>query len=233
MKTAITFIYTPAFCILLTTHALNDSEYQYTIQSMQGWTIHVQNELLGAQKELGGKVLKLLETKLYEINRTVPKEALKALHEVPIWVDVKAKQFPCAVYHPSPDWLREHGFDPSKARSVHIANAENFLKWTLDQPSMVLHELAHAYHHQVLGYDCPEIKNAYQRAVKSGTYESVLHYNGTMGKAYALNNDQEYFAELTEAFFGTNDFYPFVRAEVMKHDPEIYSVLTNLWKIGK
>jgi hypothetical protein len=39
----------------------------------------------------------------------------------------------------------------------------------------------------------------------------------------------EYFAEATEAFFGTNDFYPFVRAELLQHDPELFKLLETLW----
>jgi hypothetical protein len=44
-----------------------------------------------------------------------------------------------------------------------------------------------------------------------------------------MNNDQEYFAELSEAYFGTNDIYPFVRAEVREHDPEGYRMLRKVW----
>ena len=51
------------------------------------------------------------------------------------------------------------------------------------QPSMVLHELAHAYHHQFLGYDYKPIKEAYTQAVNSGIYESVKHANGKMRRA--------------------------------------------------
>jgi len=43
------------------------------------------------------------------------------------------------------------------------------------------------------------------------------------------NNHKEYFAELSEAYFGTNDMYPFVRAELMKHDPEAHALLKKLW----
>ena len=57
----------------------------------------------------------------------------------------------------------------------------------------------------------PELKAAYENAVNSKAYESVLKIAHTEEKAYATNNPQEYFAEATEAFFGTNDFYP-VRA---------------------
>ena len=42
-------------------------------------------------------------------------------------------------------------------------------------------------------------------------------------------NAKEYFAEASEAYFGTNDFYPFVRAELKKHDPEMFRLLEKLW----
>jgi len=201
----------------------------YTVKKIRGWTVQVHNQLLNSEKDLGGKVLDLLDAKLMDINRVVSPKALEQLHKVLIWVDVDNENFPCAVYHPSPKWLSEHGMDPRKARSVHISNAKNFLKWTIEQPSMVLHELAHAYHHQVLGYDNPLIKQAFKKAVDGGLYKSVMRYNGEMQRAYALNNDQEYFAELSEAFFGVNDFYPFVKAEVMQHDPDMYKILPELW----
>jgi len=53
--------------------------------------------------------------------------------------------------------------------------------------------------------------------------------NGKTERAYALNNDQEYFAESTEAYFGTNDFYPFIRQELKEDDSNIYSVLEKAW----
>jgi hypothetical protein len=43
----------------------------------------------------------------------------------------------------------------------------------------------------------------------------------------------EYFAEATEAFFGTNDFYPFVRAELKRHDPAAYELMNELWGVGE
>ena len=54
------------------------------------------------------------------------------------------------------------------AGGVELANARNFLDWTLEQPWMVLHELAHAFHHKFLpgGFENKELKAAYQNAVK-------------------------------------------------------------------
>jgi hypothetical protein len=57
----------------------------------------------------------------------------------------------------------------------------------------------------------------------------VLDYAGRRRKAYAASNVEEYFAEATEAFFGTNDFYPFVRPELREHDPELFRVLERIW----
>ncbi len=201
----------------------------YVVQEIEGWAVHVNKCLLDEQKVVGDKVLRLLEVKLCDINRVVPKKALEELHRVPIWVEFEDKDVKCMCYHPSRRWLMEHGFNPEKAKAVEIGNAKAFLTWTLEQPSMVLHELAHAYHHRVLGYENPDIREAYKRAVESKSYESVLHYTGGEKRAYALNNDQEYFAELTEAFFGQNDFYPFVRAEVMRYDLQMYETLKKLW----
>ena len=42
----------------------------------------------------------------------------------------------------------------------------------------------------------------------------------------------EYFAEASEAYFGTNDFYPFVRQELEQHDPEMFLLLKKLWRDG-
>ena len=49
-------------------------------------------------------------------------------------------------------------------------------------------------------------------------------------KHYGLNNEKEYFAEGTEAYFYRNDFYPFVRAELKEHDPDLHAVLAKIWE---
>ena len=95
--------------------------------------------------------------------------------------------------------------------------------------SIVLHELAHAYHHRVLGYDDERIVAAYQRALNSGQYEEVLRYSGVRERHYGLNNEREYFAESTEAYFGINDYFPFVRAELLAHDAGMHRLLEEIW----
>ncbi|MBE3070238.1 MAG: hypothetical protein IMZ66_08370 [Planctomycetes bacterium] len=202
----------------------------YRLQDIEGWPVYVHQRLVeGDRKAIGDETLKLLRSKLLDANRRFPKEALGDLHKVKIWLEADSKDVVAACYHPSRGWLEEHGFNPEKAKSIEIGRPENFLAWEDHQPAMMIHELAHAYHHQVLGYDQPDIKAAFQRAVEGKSYESVLRFDGRPGRHYALNNDQEYFAETTEAYFATNDFYPFVRAELEQHDPEMVKVLRKVW----
>jgi Mlc titration factor MtfA (ptsG expression regulator) len=100
---------------------------------------------------------------------------------------------------------------------------------------MVLHEMAHAYHHQFLegGFGNPSVRAAYERATKAGLYDKVQHIRGRDEKAYAATDPQEFFAECSEALFGTNDFYPFVRSELKRHDPQTYETLRKAWGVGE
>jgi len=203
---------------------------KYTIRTIEGWKVYVSKELLAAPKKLGDRVLKLLSTKLFDISRVVPPKALVELRKVSIWMELDNKVVVCGAYHPSVRWLRGHGQHPAKAKSIEFGNAERFLSWSHVQPWMVLHELAHAYHDRHIGHRHKELNEAFKQAAEKKLYGKVLYYNGAMRKAYAGGNVHEYFAELTEAYFGVNDFYPFVRAEVIRHDPKMYELLGKLWK---
>jgi len=204
---------------------------RYEARQIEGWSVLISKDLLRDEHELAERALVLLRYQLYQIVRRVPDRAVEKLRTIKIWVEEKEPNTPCMAYHPHADWLREHGVNPDKARSVELANVRNFLAWTREQPWMVLHELAHAYHHRVLkgGFENAEIKAAYDRARGAGLYRSVLRINGKDDEAYAATNPMEYFAESSEAFFGTNDFYPYVSSELRRHDPNMFALLETLW----
>jgi hypothetical protein len=213
-------------------HAAEPVPPTYTEQSIEGWQIHVNDRLLadGPDAELGRRALALLQVKLFEVLHVVPGDIAPTLQSVPIWIEVdNDRQGPGACYHPSADWLRDNGFDDRKAKAVEICRADNFVSWSHDQPAMLIHELAHAYHDQQLGFEEPRIQAAYESARDAGIYDDVLRISGVHERAYAMENQKEYFAELTEAYFGTNDFYPFVRAELKEHDPAAYELLREIW----
>jgi hypothetical protein len=205
----------------------------YETRRIEGWTVVVNKGLLGGEPELADRTLTQLRIQLHEAARRLHPGPLGKLRGVRIWVEQAEPHFPCMVYHPDPGWLREHGMNPEKARCVEISNARNFLAWTLEQPWMVVHELAHGFHHQFLdgGYDNAEVRSLWERATRDGLYRSVLRINGREERAYAATNPMEYFAEAAEAFFGTNDFYPYVRSELRKHDPEMFDLQAKVWGV--
>ena len=207
----------------------------YEARHVEGWRILVNKRFAKEEPGRCDEVMTLLRFQLYQVPRVVPAAAVEKLKKVTIWVEADEPHHPCMVYHPDPGWLREHGMNPDKARCVEISNAERFLEWTKSQPWMVLHELAHAYHHQFLpgGYDNLELRDAWRRAtVDERRYDAVLHFSGRTERAYAVNNPMEFFAEASEALFGTNDFYPFVRAELAAHDPETHALVRRLWGLN-
>lgn len=207
----------------------------YDDQSIYGWTVRVNHALSQGEPKLSARVLELLKFQLYQITREVPRPALGKLQTVVIWVELNDPLFPCMCYHPDHDWVVAHGLDARKTHGVELANSRNFLQWEHRQPWMVLHELSHAYHHDFLpgGFDNPQVEAAYNNAKDKRLYDAVLRNSGRTERAYALTNRMEYFAECSEAFFGTNDFYPFVRPELKVHDPDGYEMMKAAWGVGK
>lgn len=201
----------------------------FETRSSEGWTLRIDRRLLEAEKEVGAKALQLLDDQLRVVIRLVPAKAVEELRKVPIWLCVDEGTGAGAEYHPSRDWLENNGYNPDKAKGVELGKAANFLAEIRRQPVLVLHELAHAYHDRVLGFDHPGIKSAYEKAKAGGRYDKVLFWDNRQVKHYALTTPQEYFAEGSEAFFGTNDFFPFVRAELKDFDPELFRVLRETW----
>lgn len=134
-------------------------------------------------------------------------------------------------FHPSAGWLTGAGYDAAREGTVEILNMSDFLEWRAEQPMMTLHELAHAYHWRT-GFEREDVRAAFEAARAAGLYEAVGHAlagEGETRRAYAMTNDKEYFAELSEAMFGRNDFYPFTREELRAHDPEGYGAVARAW----
>ncbi|MFN0068577.1 MAG: sialate O-acetylesterase [Limisphaerales bacterium] len=204
-------------------------------RDLEGWTVWVNPALLDAdERPATEQALALLAKQLAGIRRVVPTHHVSRLQEVPLWFNPPYDGVrPTAEYHPDAGWLRANRRDPAMARAVEFTNT---LLWEGEDrrmPMLALHELAHAFHDRVLGHEHAGILDAFAAAKSSGAYDHVKRWTGdefTTDRAYALNNEQEYFAETTEAFFGRNDFEPFDRAELQAKDPKMYDVLQAIWK---
>jgi len=206
------------------------------LREIEGWKVYVEPALIdGEYREEGEKALVMLANHLQRIKILVPAEPLAKLQTIGIWIEHDHPTLKPMQYHPSREWLVAHGHDPRLARKVHITQAREMFSRSqmLKHPAMVLHELAHGYHDQVLGFDQPEILAAFNKAKESGSYESVLLYTGKKVRHYGMSNHKEYFAEGTEAYFYRNDFYPFVRAELKEHDHTLHDILEKVWGPAK
>ena len=212
----------------------------YETRTLRGWTLHIHRELLAADARLTATALELLDKQLVEITKVVPKAAVAKLQKVPLYFNPEYPGVrPSAEYHPGADWLRKNGRDPAMARAVEFTNVRTFQAEVNRMPWFVLHELAHGYHDRELpkGFGNPEIAAAYTRAKDSGKYDKVERHFGngrpnTFEKAYAMTTPMEYFAEATEAYFGRNDYFPFTRDELKKHDPDMHELLGKLWGVA-
>lgn len=210
----------------------SDRFYVPVEQELEGWTIAVDPQLLADEnKAVGQQAMKALANHLQRITYIVPEQPLEQLRKMRIWIELENPVLGNMQYHPGKDWLVKNGHDPRLVKHVHIPRAKRLLDrrtWA-KHPYVVLHELAHAYHDQILDFQNAEVLAAFHAARESGIYEEVLLYTGKKTRHYGLTSQMEYFAEATEAWFGVNDFYPFVRAELNEHDPRMYELLQKIW----
>lgn len=207
--------------------------YDPVEKNIEGWTVKVDPALLAKEnEEVATQAFTALANHLQRIKFIVPKDRCEQLQKLPIWIELSGN-LKNMQYHPDRGWLVANKHDPRLVKHVHIPQAKELFAphtWA-KHPYVVLHELAHAYHDQFLegGHGNKEVRAAYEKAMEAKTYEKVLLYNGREVRHYAATNPAEYFAEASEAYFGTNDFYPFVRSELQRHDPEIFALLEKIW----
>ena len=205
----------------------------HTPRKLEGWTIQVDDRLLEpATKDQLDAALRFLAAKLVDIKMVVPADKVAKLQQVTLVLDQEHGNLKSMQYHPSSGWLKNNGYSAELAKCVHLPRLVDLVtkRNINEQPWVILHELAHAYHDQVLGFDNPRIRDAYENYKKSGRGEKTLLFNGNRVKHYALTTPMEFFAEMTEAYFGVNDFFPFTRGELRESEPEIFELLKQVWE---
>lgn len=204
---------------------------------IEGRNVYVDSvALTGPNSTRTKEALALLSSNLKLIDGLhIKKEAKAFMKKVHFFMDWNLDHNHAANYHPY-KWssLESDELAAKKYHGIDIININNYINTThSNQPYMILHELAHAYHDQVLKYNNAKIQAAYQTAMDSGLYKNVLHFNGrfeTKERAYAAQDNVEYFGELTEAYFGRNDFYPYNRKDLLKHDSLAFELMREVWQ---
>ena len=206
------------------------------LKEIEGFPVYIEPALLqGEHAAVGEKSIAMLRNHLERINVLVPEPALSKLHQVGIWIEVDhpLTDVEPGPYHGGGRWLVENGYDPRLENCVHVTRAASLLErhHMLKHPFVIFHELVHAYHDEHLegGYQNKAVLAAYNHAMEKGLYDEVLDYKGQKVRAYAATNQMEYFAEISEAYFYRNDFYPFLNVELKQHDPVGYALMVEIW----
>jgi PKD repeat protein len=178
------------------------------------------------------KAFLFLYQKTIRLQSQVPTWFYEFCKTVPIWIDDINKFNGAAQYNSDCYWLNKNNDVLAKENCVEITNLTNYLDWNIRaQPEMLLHEYAHAYHDQILqnGFDNAIVLEAYKKAIASTKYNMVKYILGGEQKHYANNNQMEYFAEMTESYFGKNDFQPYTKTELKTFDPNSYQLMESIY----
>jgi hypothetical protein len=228
----LTLLLSPAFAEEKTPKPKPPFPTAHQTRQIEGWTVRVDERLLsGPDAALGERVLKALTARLVAIDLVLAGEPLAKLREVPIQLDLTHGALHAAQYHPSAGWLKSNGYSESLAKCVHIPDAARLLSRFDNHrmPWVILHELAHAYHDRVLGFENPRIAAVWEKFRAKSGEGVVLMSNGQRRPHYGLTNAKEFFAEMTEAYLGSNDFFPFVAGEIKESDPDTFALMAEIW----
>ena len=227
----------------LVTYKDGKKVWEYEKVQVLGWDLYIE-KTINKDKDLNDVIIKEVKEGIERFIKTVPSDAIKFLQTIPIWASdeptypMRKNERGVIPFHRDKTWLRDHDLNPHMAPGVHIINPRAALldhkifEWG---PMTMLHELAHAYHNVKLGLNNTDIKEAYGSAMARGLYLKVpdRKFKDKKVKAYAASNKEEYFAEVTEAYFGNNDWFPHNRKELKEYDPKAYLMVEKVWGITK
>jgi hypothetical protein len=211
---------------------------RWQVESIEGWQVAISKRFSEKDRPAVDATRKVLSIQLKELQGCgIPEGTLRRLQQVPMWISPEYPAIvPRAEYHPSAQWLTDNHRDPIMARGIEWTNTRIIDQEARRMPSMVLHELAHAYHDQELGYDDRDAIEHFQRAQAGAMYEAVERRDAegrvSRESAYAISNVQEFFAESTESFLGRNDYFPYKRSELEEFDPATARWMRKVWTEG-
>lgn len=189
--------------------------------------------------------LSKIESCMELVNTKFPQAIAENLKKQPILVNQITDATDVVVYHPSSESSPMAGCIEIRNMSKFLAQAE------LRQPTMLLNYMARQYLDK---YATESFKSTlattYAAAIASpmgrfennkgkalNKYDSVyVLTQGTIVKinrwrvvAPAKASKEDYFAELTEAYWGANDHYPFDYFELQRYDEAGFALMESFW----
>jgi dipeptidyl-peptidase-4 len=203
-------------------------EDDYERANAGSFPVYVAPEFRHHDKSLLKQCLRVLEENARQVEEALPASAWQKISAVPIWLEFEPDRSYGGAYFPSWGWLVANGMTGAKAKSIQFTSSLPLMERSTQNPLM--HELAHAYHDLVLSFSYAPILSQYHGAQLSGRYNAVRHSSGRIERAYAMQDHMEFFAQLSEAYFGTSGVFPFTREDLKEFDPGSFRVISKAWE---
>ena len=205
----------------------------YRTLQVAGFTVLADPRVIEPPEKQTISPLQVLEGELKILGRLVHTQALAELRKLVIWAEWDEVQplgngregNALAVYYGgSQRGMLQSGRNPLKANNISILSMRNLTRE--HQPGqqsdrcVLLHEVVHAVHHTILGFNNPQIEAAYLQALERGKLERG---------SYAATSAAEFFAEMSCAYLDRLQYFPRDRDELRQHDPVTFQLLARLW----
>lgn len=217
-------------------------EYGYATYQHAGFTFKMKESC--TKTEEGRQALQCMREDLDKICSIIPEKALAVMKSRPIWMEENnTHNRSAAWYHTSADYPASIGDISAKGKCLEITNYSKYMASRVtNQPFMVLHELCHLYHDQGLGgRGNQDINAAYRNALDKDLYH--IYYRryapddlvGTeyvadeKNHVYCLNDSFEFFSEMSEAYWGANDYFPYNCEQLKEFDPVAFALMEKIW----
>lgn len=220
----------------------------YEARTLRGFQLFVSPELQN-HPDLMERLEWRLDEQLALVSRTLPAPHVRLLRkETPIYLelDPDSERDPDGI-HVGNDYLAyyrgrflpwrslpltwktlRHGRSPTFG-AVIVPHPSTLIQSHAGHPTIMLHEFAHAFEDLKLNFSSPAIQAAYDRAHAARLYRDDL-----TDDHYADRNPREYFASLTEIYFGlTKDKAPPNTPAALKAlDPDGYAAIAAAWSVN-
>jgi hypothetical protein len=199
---------------------------RYEIKDIEGWQVYLHKDLLpgGEKRDIGEPAIAKLTYGFRKVKQMVAEKPLKKLQAVKIWLEVdstngKHGRTSGYQYHPGAGWLKKMDFHPKKHRCVEFGNAASLAKRSdFKTVQVMMHELAHAYHDQVLTFDDKDVYAAHKRARAE---DSKYPKKDWVVRA----NHKEFYAGLVTRFYESEER----RKELVDRDAVFEKKMTEYW----
>ena len=201
----------------------------YHEMNLEGWKIHVEQVMVDKNDPRIFLALRALRKRLKEVKREIPSQHIEQLQGVPLWISKNNGNH--AEYYFFERRVHRNGINPKMLGGIEFKNINILLAMQHTIPSLIIHELAHAYHKINYEKIDQQIMHAYINSENKQLYKEVSTIRNHEGHAeYASKSPFEYFADLTSMYYGSNPYYPHDRDELREHDPVGFKMIEDTWK---